>query len=212
MPFPPAPWRLAGRAWIGLFRTDAPVFFPAGLRSLFGSRWLVLILARYLVGTLRYDELVVGPPVWCGRRIGVWVAGIWVDHEVSRRAGRCIWGLPKELAEFRWHGSGLRICDQQGLVTALRLDQRRFGGCPVWVPGVGVGQLDGQWACTTARVCAYLGTTRLRVDEWSVRFPFRPRTNPVLAVAARSFRMTVPAPRLIHASASKEQPREDLQG
>jgi hypothetical protein len=205
IPFPPVPWRLAGRAWIGLFRTDAPVSFPAGLRSLLGSRWLVLVLARYLEGTLRYDELVVGPPVWCGRRAGVWVTGIWVDLEASRRAGRCLWGLPKELAEFQWHQGGLRICDQDGLVAALTLDDGRFGKVPIWVPAVGIGRLEGQWACTTARVWAHTWTTRLRVDEWSVRFPFRPRTRPVLGLAVPSFRMTVPAPRLIRAAAGKEQ-------
>ena len=163
------------------------------------------------MGTLRYDELVVGPPVWCGRCAGVWVAGIWVDHEMSRRAGRCVWGLPKDLAEFQWHAGGLRICDQEGLVAALTLDHGRFGRVPVWAPGVGLGQLGGQWACTTVRACGRLATTRLRVDEWSVRFPFCPRTRPALGLAVRSFRMTVPAPRLIRAAAAKEQPGAYLQ-
>ena len=198
VPFPPAPWHLDGHAWIGLFRTDRPVCLPAGLRSLFGSRWLILILARYLTGTLRYDELIVGAPVRRGLRIGVWAAGIWVNDEVSRQAGRCIWGLPKELAEFQWHGGGVRVCDKRGMIAAFELDQGRHARCPIWTPAVGVGQLDGHLAWTTARVRACLGRARLGVGEWSERFPFRLRQRPVLSAAAWPFRMTVPAPRVTH--------------
>lgn len=210
LPYPPAPWTLGGRAWVGLFRSDEPVPAPAGLRSVFGSRWLAVILARYLVGTLRYNELVIGPPVRCGLRIGVWVAGIWVDDEASYHAGRQIWGLPKELAEFQWDNDGVRICDRQGLITVLRFGRGRIGICPVLVPAVGVGRIEGRFARTTARVCARLGTTRLRVDEWSQRFSYRPRTKPVFGAAVRSFRMTVPAPRLMDKSPGEEQLREDV--
>jgi hypothetical protein len=187
-----------------VFRADNRVPPPAGLRSVFGSRWLIVILARYLLGTLRYDELVIGPPVFCGWRIGVWVAGIWVDDEASYHAGRSIWGLPKELAEFHWGSEGVRIQDDGGLVAALSFDRGRAGSLPVWVPAAGIGRLGRRWARTTARVCARLGTTGLRVEEWSQRFPYRPRTRPVLGAAIRSFRMTVPAPRLMHNTPSEE--------
>jgi len=196
---PPPPWRLGGRAWIGLFRADGRVSVPTGLRPLFGSRWVVIILARYLTGTLRYDELIVGTPVRRGFRVGVWVADIWVSLERSRHAGRSIWGLPKELAEFRWHEGGVRVHDRSGLVAALQLDDGHLRHLPVCVPAAGVGQLGGDWAWTTARVRASLGTTRLTIADWSDRLPFRPRARPVLSAAVRSFRMTVPTPRVIAA-------------
>jgi hypothetical protein len=33
------------------------------------------------------------------------VQRIWVDSMTSRRAGRSIWGVPKEMASFKWHTS-----------------------------------------------------------------------------------------------------------
>ena len=71
--YPPPPWRLAGEAWVGYFRADRPIPVPRGVHHVFGSRWLVVILARYLDGTLRYDELAFGVAARHGAAVGLFV-------------------------------------------------------------------------------------------------------------------------------------------
>lgn len=111
--FPPAPWRLRGEA---ILRVQAlPLervrqFVPPELsvvpvwpgRTLGG-----LFVARYGGGSTRqYHELMVIPAlVRRGRRVGGWVSHIYVDDLQSLAAGRHVWGLPKQAAQFSWQSS-----------------------------------------------------------------------------------------------------------
>lgn len=64
----------------------------------------VVLLGDYREGsTLRYGELaaMVGPTVAAGR-MGGWVTTMVVDDERSRRGGRDMWAVPKEMATFSW--------------------------------------------------------------------------------------------------------------
>ena len=96
VPYPPAPWYLLGHLWAGFFTTDAPPALPTGLRPFLAGRWRVVMLVRYLDGTRRYDELVLGALARRKARPGLYVEHIWVTDAAGLWGGRRIWGLPKE--------------------------------------------------------------------------------------------------------------------
>ena len=93
--FPPPPWVLRGEV----------VLVPPGI-----------LLARYSdEATMAYHELIVfGGVRRRGRFVGLDVAGIWVDSAASLEGGRAIWGLPKELATFRWTRDRVSVGDRDG--------------------------------------------------------------------------------------------------
>jgi len=76
-----------------------------------------IYLAHYESGsTLAYSELIVfSALVRAGGKIGGWVSRIYVDSAESLAGGREIWGLPKELAVFKWDRE--RITVLQGETT-----------------------------------------------------------------------------------------------
>ncbi|HEX2171036.1 MAG TPA: acetoacetate decarboxylase family protein [Dehalococcoidia bacterium] len=194
IPFPPPPWRLSGELWAGLFQTDRPVPVPPELRHLIGPRWLVIVLARYLGGTLHYDELAFGVFARRGVRVGLYVDHLWVNNPASLWGGRRIWGLPKERAEFDWSGSTVRVGDSVGTIASLRLESRVTGHVPMWLPAAGFGQLDGRWAITLMGLRARLRPARWDLGEWSDRFPYRAVGAPVLGLAGAPMRLLIPAP------------------
>ena len=68
---------------------------------------------------LTYSELVWMPAMVAaqtarGRRVGYWVARMYVDCERSLAAGRTEWALPKSLARFDYSGAGVRIQAEDG--------------------------------------------------------------------------------------------------
>ena len=196
-PYPPAPWRLRGTLWAGLFRAEAPVVLPAGLRHLLGSRWLVVLLVRYLDGTLIYDELVVGSPARRGVRIGLFAHRIWVNNAASVHGGRGIWGLPKEMATFAWCENGVQVRDDAGPVADFAMDPHRGRLPPFWLFAPFLGRRrHGAWLYTvaslSARRCRPGG---LRLEEQALGFPFPVRRMPWLSVAVDSFILTVPPPK-----------------
>lgn len=195
--FPAAPWRVRGQAWAGLFRTELPVAVPAGLQPLIGRRWLVVALVRYLVGPLHYDELFIGLPVRYERRIGVWIDRIWVDDLSSLWGGRRIWGLPKELARFDWHGDTVSVVDATGPIATLQLDRRMNWLLPLPAVVFGVGRLGQRWALTPARGWAWPHRAGLHITEWSPRLPYRPHATPICAIAANPFIATIGSPLIL---------------
>ena len=113
--FPPPPWHLRGEAVL------------VGAR---GGRGL--LLARYDdSATMAYHELIVFSGLRRrGRFVGFEVAGIWVDSASSLAGGRAIWGLPKELATFRWTPGRVSVADREGLALCVAEIRR----APVAVP------------------------------------------------------------------------------
>ncbi len=195
--YPPAPWRFSGQLWMGVFRTGAEVLLPAGLHHVLPARWLVVMLVRYLNGSLRYDEFAVGPLARHGAHIGIFVDKIWVDDLASLHGGRQIWGLPKQLARFGWDGDSVRITDESGVVAELHVG-RHHARLPVpWMPASGLGRVDERWAYTLMRMSARVCRADLRVSEWSDRFPYRPAATPLVSFAANPFQLTVPPPRVL---------------
>src|SRR5579862_4612423 len=78
-PYPPAPWRMRGQFWAGVFTATLPARLPRDLKPFGIACWRVLALVRYREGTLSYDELLFGTPARHGLRIGVYVEGLWVN-------------------------------------------------------------------------------------------------------------------------------------
>ncbi|GAA2392262.1 hypothetical protein GCM10010420_15880 [Streptomyces glaucosporus] len=191
---PPAPWRFRGQLWAAVFpaRHRPPV--PADLRPLTGSPALAVGLVRYREGTLRYDELAVGPLVRRGRRAGLLIDRIWVSDPASVRGGRSIWGLPKELAEFDWTDRSVRVGDRDGLLAELvfRPGRLRLPAVPMPLPGFSGSA--GRRLFVPGRMVGTLRRETLAVVSWSERLPPLAATVPLLSAAVRPFRMTVPGP------------------
>ncbi|GCD48000.1 acetoacetate decarboxylase family protein [Streptomyces paromomycinus] len=184
---------MRGHLWGGLFATDAAPPVPPDLAPL-TARSLAVFVIRYREGTLRYDELIVGSPARRGRRAGLYVHRIWVDDERSLRGGRRIWGVPKELAEFRWEGPRVRVTDGQGLVAALRLSAKGPSLPRLPLPMTGFGTLDGARTVLTARFTARPGAASVRVEEWPARLPALHHAGARPGFSAASFTMLLPVP------------------
>lgn len=199
-PYPPAPWHAHGYAWAGIFRASQDATLPRGLTPLLPARWRVVALVRYLPGsTLAYDELIVGPVVRAGMRPGICVEHISVGSVASLWGGRHIWGLPKRLARFAWHGDYCRISDENGLRASLRV--RRGTSVLPALPMVtaAFGVLDGRLAYLFAPARMHPGRAELHVSLWSSRFGYRLGRRPLVSVAGAPFAATFPPPELLGA-------------
>ncbi|MFI2236048.1 acetoacetate decarboxylase family protein [Streptomyces chrestomyceticus] len=186
---------MRGHLWGGLFATDAPPPLPPDLSPL-TARSLAVFVIRYREGILHYDELIVGTPARHGGRLGLYVHWIWVDDERSLRGGRRIWGVPKQLAEFRWEGPRVRVTDDQGLVAALRLSAKGPSLPRLPLPMTGFGTLHGARTVFTARFTARPGAASVRVEEWPSRLPALRHAGARPGFRAASFTMLLPAPTL----------------
>lgn len=110
MTYPQAPWKLKGHGFLTLHWIDIDrvrLLIPEHLQifSFFPGKTLGgVYIGSYEDGsTLRYNELIAVPALIHHRgKIGVWISHIYVDHPDSVAGGRTIWGLPKEMAEFKW--------------------------------------------------------------------------------------------------------------
>jgi acetoacetate decarboxylase len=136
--YPPPPWRLRGEAAIVVVgvRDRAARRFPrpAGVQLLTAGGWTLggALLARYDEhATLTYHELIVfsGLARAAGRLAFV-VSHIYVDSLRSLRAGRKIWGLPKELADFTWASRNVTV-DQHGQTLLQASFRHRGKGLPL---------------------------------------------------------------------------------
>jgi hypothetical protein len=194
-PHPPAPWRMKGEAWVGLFQADRPVPRPEPWAPLLGERTVAVALVRYREGTLAYDELIAGPLVRHGLRWGLWVAHIWVDSAASVWGGRRIWGLPKQLARFTWDSDRVLVEDAEGTVAALGMASPRLLRAPLpRAPCPGIGRFPGEWALLHARASGRVAPGQLRVDSWGWHFPYRLAGKAAFSVHASRLSLLFPAP------------------
>ncbi|HEY9639250.1 MAG TPA: acetoacetate decarboxylase family protein [Coleofasciculaceae cyanobacterium] len=110
MPYPSAPWNLQGHAFqtVNLLHIDrVQPFIPAELQivSVVPGKTLggMYVGCYGADSTLSYSELiVVSAIVQKAGQLGAWISHIYVDNPDSVDGGRNIWGLPKQLAQFRW--------------------------------------------------------------------------------------------------------------
>lgn len=110
--YPGELWYLGGSLDVSVFlilERELPAFaMPQGRRPLMVGRRVVVGVAsvRYVPGgVLAYDELLVAIPTLGAGGGAVRIPQIWVDSDASRRGGRELWGIPKELADFVRSGS-----------------------------------------------------------------------------------------------------------
>lgn len=107
--YPPEPWYLGGALDVSVFLVPATSLPPGferspGRRALrIGSRVLVGVAAVSYVpgGVLDYNELLVAVPSIGRAGLHLTIPQIWVDSPTSMRGGRELWGIPKQLADFR---------------------------------------------------------------------------------------------------------------
>jgi hypothetical protein len=136
MAYPQAPWTLQGYALQTLQLLDIDrvrPLIPSELEIIPvwpGKTLGGLYLSYYGSGSvLEYSELIVIVALAGYRgRLGGWVSHIYVDNPDSVAGGREIWGLPKELAEFKWE-KGDRVTVRQGnrLLCSLNYNRQGFG-------------------------------------------------------------------------------------
>ena len=109
--YPPAPWRLNGQLYGSIWTVPRAAFqveLPPQFKPIinFNRIGVYAGFVDYQAGSvLTYHELIAGVVV---RLAGNWriafnVTHIWVDDRASRRGGRELWGVPKELAQFEYH-------------------------------------------------------------------------------------------------------------
>lgn len=110
MNYPPPPWTIQGYGFFNVHLLEIEKvrqFVPSEFKviSVFPGKTVggVFIASYGSSSTLVYNELiVVSGLVSHANKIGSWISHIYVDNPDSVAGGREIWGLPKELAQFRW--------------------------------------------------------------------------------------------------------------
>lgn len=213
VPYPPAPWRAHGTAWAGLFSSPTPAALPAEIRPLLGSRARVVGLARYAPGSmLTYDECFIGVLARVGMVAGLYIERMWVDSAASLAGGRRIWGMPKELAEFRWQGERCELRDVSGgTIAAFAVNRRSLSRLSL--PGLvaAIGRRETAWAVLTAPIWARLSLGGLAIEQWNAeRLGFALGSRPFLALAAPAFSVRFLPPVLLHAQQLGNPPPSTL--
>ncbi len=143
MTYPPAPWTLKGYAVITLQLINieqACKFIPPQLEIvsfLPGKTLGGIYISCYENGSLlEYNELIVVPGFVSYRgKIGSWISHIYVDNQVSVAGGREIWGLPKEMAEFSWDNSSVRVIQNNRELCSLRYQKGLLNFSTWWQQG-----------------------------------------------------------------------------
>jgi acetoacetate decarboxylase len=208
MEYPQAPWTLKGYAFLSLHLIDiakASPFIPVELAivsTIPGKTVGGVYLSQYTNGSdLTYSELIVvaGLVRWRGT-IGAWVSHIYVDNLDSVAGGREIWGLPKEMAEFRWEsGESGKVTVRQGdqLLCAWRstgrlsLLRQRFS-----FPSF--SQQNGSFLLFNSTAQANFGLTRVNLDiPQSSPFGRLIDSPPIATVSADSLDLKVDAPKIM---------------
>ncbi|KAM3098283.1 acetoacetate decarboxylase family protein [Phormidesmis sp. 146-35] len=207
MGYPQAPWTLKGYAFLSLHLVEiakASPFIPVELAivpSLPGKTLGGVYLSQYTNGDLTYNELIVvaGLVSWQGT-IGAWVSHIYVDNPDSVAGGREIWGLPKEMAEFRWEsGESGRVTVRQGdqLLCAMR-STGRFSLLRQRFSFPGFSQQDGSFLVFNSTAQANFGLVGVNLDiPQSSPFGRLINSPPVMAVSADSLDLKVDAPKIV---------------
>lgn len=207
MEYPPAPWKIQGRAVLALQLVGTarvrPLIVPElKIISLFPGKTLGgVYLASYQPGSvLEYNELgVIAALVHYSGKIGLWVSHIYVDNAISAAGGREIWGLPKELAEFIWKEDEKCITVYQGeqLLCTFRWGRQLW----MWrmragLPGYTVLGSHLLFSTGEAVFCLGLSTATLTIPKKSP-FAMVGLDRPWLAIHQREMVMVARAPEVV---------------
>lgn len=169
--YPPAPWYLSGEALLRLqpvpveqvkhqVPAEVTVVSIAPGRTLAG-----VFLACYGdASTVQYHELIIiAALVRRGAKLGGWISHIYVDDLQSLVAGREVWGLPKQMANFNWLSTSTQLDLQvavEGAGTLCRVSAaqpRWHWPSPLYAPVV--SRRQDEWLCFRGRGKGRIGVT-----------------------------------------------------
>jgi hypothetical protein len=200
--FPSPPWRLRGQALCAVRVVKvsrARRLVPDGLsivRVAPGRTAALLALVRYGAGsTLQYHEAIIAPAlVYAEGRIGMWVSHIYVDHPDSCAAGRQIWGLPKQLAQFTWDDGDVEMthADISVRLHAPRSSQHGLRA-PLAAAVFGAHGRTPTWSRALGSARVEIARGGVQVSESLVSALEFERTQRFLRL--QDFDFTLPAPR-----------------
>ncbi|MEH1833291.1 MAG: acetoacetate decarboxylase family protein [Nostoc sp.] len=133
MTYPSTPWILQGYAYQTLQLVDTKsirTLVPTEMEIyniLPGKTLGGVYLACYGSGSvLEYSELFVAAAlVRYAGRLGLFCSHVYVDNADAAAAGREIWGLPTQMADFSWSKTKhvcCRVRQQQRLLCTLEVD------------------------------------------------------------------------------------------
>lgn len=182
MSYPPSPWDLKGIAFFSLHAIEiekARPFIPPDLEiiSFFPNYTLgsVYIVSYRSGSVLEYNELIIAPAfVRYRNQIGGWISHIYVDNEDSVRGGREIWGLPKEMAEFRWSEGEINISQQEHPLCNFSVRSLPIPLETWWRPsleGTCLSHLNNNWISFNAKFKAKISIVASDI-EIPVNSPF----------------------------------------
>lgn len=195
--YPPEPWQLHGQLHTSVFLVPLDVVpvdeVPPGWRPLRLVRFAIVGTAWVSYepgGVLSYRELMATVLVRRGARLAPSIARIWVDSEASRDGGRALWGIPKELADFDFHGPEYAARTAAGAIASGTVRPL------AWLPGrwpvrFRVAQtLAGRAEVTPVRSRSRLGLARgAFVADGSGPLAFLAGRRPLLTLTIGAFRM-----------------------
>lgn len=200
--YPAPPWNLRGDL-VGTVLRMPPGTVPGHLvprhlditrrdnSSLLAAAWV-----DYRAGSeLCYREFMVSAIIRLRPRIIGTVLRIWVDSPASRRGGRELWDIPKDLAEFSfdYQGSCVRTSAAAGGEELASYTYRERGRVPVGLPfGVVIAQEKSNAIRRTAsswKAHLATGSGRLTVPA-SSELSFLTQGRPLAHLALRDFRTT----------------------
>ena len=178
--YPPEPWYLGGDFLLSVFRLPVSRLPAAALQAIPADHSLVTVAGRATVGVtfvhytaggvLAYEELLVALLVRKGARLRSTIPDIWVSSQSSMHGGRELWGIPKQLGDFKRDHDGPRICSTMSLAgeSVAQLDARV--GRPLlpgfWqVPQTTAQLLDGQRIVAKNRIVGRLRGLR---TQWNI--------------------------------------------
>jgi hypothetical protein len=201
--YPPEPWSLRGQMHLSVWLWPSR---RAPVRPAAAAGGAVSVLRRQIVGTawvsyepgsvLQYRELLSATLVRVGGRPTPTITDIWVDSAASRDGGRALWGIPKEMAEFRpfntdaaWDAT---VVDEKGTRIASGTVARGVRLPGRWPIRFGIAQeRDGAILRTPVR-----GTARIRLGwaYWRVApdgpLGYLHGRRPAFSVTLADFRLT----------------------
>lgn len=191
--YPPEPWDLEGHGYISVWLVPASALppLPPGVRPLtfFGKAVVGTAFVDYLPGgLLPYHELLAAVLV----RGGLSITHIWVDSPASKAGGRELWGIPKELADFKLEHepafTGTATAEGTTLAEAHLRQVTPGIQLPFPLRGMILQTLAGRLARTPIRV---RGTVSLARSEWKTggELGWLTPHRRLLSVRARDFRM-----------------------
>lgn len=182
--YPPPPWHLNASAYISIWRLPVERFAGSAgsaIRPIRLGRKMLLAAGFVFYergSSLEYNELFLGVLTRAVGQIGITIPLIWVDSPISQRAGRELWSIPKQLAEFERASSAgpFRAARAEGTIAQARFKPRAT--LPFRLP-IRIAILQETGAKVQHTTMSASASIELGTAEWTI-----PDESPVRLLAA----------------------------